>query len=171
MLDSRGGSAVAEMPGTDSPAPTRTAARTLARTTLAVHSFGVDAQLVENAICGNGNAGSFETECRLVVEGLDGSGFVVEVHSFIEAVQRAYADGMRKASCEELAGGVVHVAHRLIGSRLVEASATVYNQTGHVEVAWKRGDEVPAFPREATKQEVKATHKTRQEPRYEPRGC
>lgn len=171
MLDSRGGSAVAEAPGTDSPTPVRTAARTLARTTLVVERFIVDAQLVENAICGNGNGGSFETECRLVVEGLDDNGFVVEVHSFIEAVQRAYADGMRKASCEELAGGVINVAHRLIGPRLTEASATVYNQTGHVEVDWERGNEVPAFPRTATAQETKATRKARREPRYEPRGC
>jgi len=131
------------------------------RYTLVVNRFAVNAELAENAICGNGNENGFEVSCRVTARGLDGDGFVVEVQDLIASVRRAFDRGMLKASCEELAGGVIHIIHAKLGTRLAKASAAVINKTGRVEIVWEEGEEVPAFPRTATTQEERDTRRAR----------
>lgn len=132
------------------------------KTTLHIkfHTFPV--QLADNAACG-GVENEFKMSCDITSRGLNQDGFVVEVGSFIKAVEAAYyAHGrMLKASCEELAGGVVFLAHRILGDSLVKMHVMVNNLTGWVAVVWEQGEEVPLFPREATDAEVEATEKAR----------
>lgn len=92
-----------------------------------------------------------EFTCRFSVSArmLDRGGFVFEVASLIKAIRDAYRPekGQLKASCEELALGVVNVFGRLLGDRLVSAHVEVDNLTGYVAVDWEDGDDEANFPR------------------------
>jgi hypothetical protein len=115
----------------------------------------IPVKLAKNFVCG-GVDDVFTTRFSVSVRGLDLSGFVYEVKSLIDDIKANFDpdQGMLKASCEELAGGVVNSLWSSIGSRrLVAAHVEVDNRTGHVEIDWKEGDEVPSFPRFATASE------------------
>ncbi len=124
--------------------------------TLNINRRTVRVDLSENFVCG-GVEDYFEYEASLSTRGLTTEGFVTEVKTFIEMVEREYhpREGLRKASCEDLANGVVNIAHKIMGKRLVNASVEVYNLTGSVVVEFKSGDRVPAFPKIAEQSERK----------------
>ena len=128
----------------------------LAQTTLYLKRFSVEARLVNNAACG-GYDGHFEAEVSVTADKLDGNGFVVHNEEFTQSIRRQFASGNIKASCEELAQGIVNVAGLEIDDRLVKVVARVYNLTGYAEVFWRRGMELPAFPRFATEREIEET--------------
>ncbi len=137
--------------------------------TLFLKPFSVEASLADNHVCG-GYDGQFRMSCELTVDTLDGSGFVTDNLSVIKEVKRSFGKTMLKASCEELACGVVNVASKLVGTRLIKASVRVFNLTGHVQVQWNEGEEIPEFPRIATPEERRVTEGARSS--YEPaRGC
>lgn len=133
------------------------------RTTLCIERFDVAVNLAESFVCGGVN-GEFEVTIFLTTRGLTAEGYVAEVRSLMDAVKNAYAPGrgMLKASCEELAGGVVHVIHKALPKRVISIEAHVKNLTGHVLVEWEKGNEVPEFPRTATRAEREASTKPSQ---------
>ena len=57
------------------------------------------------------------------------------------------------------AEGIVAVAHKLLGKRLVSASARVYNETGSVSVDWRVGHRVPSFPKVAPAPKAQETQR------------
>ncbi len=127
--------------------------------TLYVQRTQIPVRLVDNFVCG-GVDGQFAMRCWISTRGLTSEGFVVEVKSFIDAVKEAYDPDKHtlKASCEELANGVLTVALKLVGrSRLSEVKVEVENLTGVVQLLWEHGDEVPVFPRKATESEFLET--------------
>ncbi len=140
-----------------------------AEITLHLKPFTVEASLADNHVCG-GYDGEFQASCDLVADSLDSSGFVTDNLGFIELVKQAFSATMLKASCEELALGIVNLACSTVGSRLARASVQVFNLTGSANVSWVKGDGVPPFPREATRQERRDTERAR-ERGEEPRGC
>lgn len=127
---------------------------------LSIRKFGVAAELANNHVCGTGERGAFYTEVTLSARKLDENGFVVDNSALIAAVRESFRTTMFVASCEQLAEAVVNVAHKLMGGRLVSAKATVFNETGSVEIEWEDGQVVPSFPRAATKDEVKRTRES-----------
>ena len=152
-------------------------------TTLRMSAFVVEVALADNFVCGGVN-GAFRVTVELAARELTPEGFVTEVQAFMLDVKRAFAaggedscdaphrpNGMLKASCEELAGGVVHVAHKNTGARLEHAIVEVQNLTGWVKVEWNRGEEVPSFPRTATKKEQDATRRARERADYNRNHC
>lgn len=142
------------------------------KTTLIIDDFQVPVKLVDDFVCG-GVEDEFRTALMVTTRGLTKEGFVIEVKGLIDAIKEAYlASGQRlKASCEELAGGVLYVVHRAVGERLVNLDVTVENRTGRVQLQWEEGEEIPNFPREATNAEIKRTEeaaatKRQQDDRY-----
>jgi len=137
-----------------------------ARTTLRVDQFEVPVALADNFACG-GVRGEFRVSCRISARDLTAEGFVVEVGEFMQRVRSAFDPScgiMLKASCEELARGVVRIATDLVGDRLEEVAVEVENLTGSVEAVWQKGDEVPAFPRRATGAERERTEEAQRHP-------
>jgi len=136
---------------------------------LVLKPFEVRALLADNHVCG-GYDGTFTASCSMVVDSLDGSGFVTDNLSFIEEVRSRFGHQMLKASCEELALGVAHIAYERVGTRLLEVTVQVFNLTGHAEVTWIQGNAKPEFPRVATRRERRDTFDARE--RREPaRSC
>lgn len=125
--------------------------------TLHIEHGKIPVKLVDNGRCG-GVDDAFIVDYDLGVRELDEDGYVIEVHAFNTLLaERFHANGKPlRASCEQLAMGVVSVAaERLPG--LESAWVKVYNLTGSIRVEWKAGDEVPEFPRVATANEARAT--------------
>ena len=137
------------------------------KTTLVIDQFAVPVQLVDDFACG-GVYNQFTVSISASTRGLTKEGFVIEVKGLIESVKEAFAarGRMLKASCEELAGGVLHIVHREVGKRLVAAEIEVDNVTGHVALSWQQGQAVPSFPREATREEVKKTEAAKAAPAH-----
>ncbi len=126
---------------------------------LVLEAFYVNAILANAAVCGGFDGDEqFEATVELEVEELDVNGFVVDNHGFIEYVDEQFSKTMLKASCEELAMGLVNLAHRKTDDRLVACRATVTNRTGYAEIKWEKGQSVPNFPRVATRAEREATN-------------
>jgi hypothetical protein len=129
-------------------------------TTLWIKPFDVSANLASNQVCGNGtNGASFEFSVDLSVNELDPDGSVIQIEQFQQAVRTAFDPNgtMYKGSCEEVAHGVLFIAHREIGKRLISGSATVTNRTGSVTATWQAGEVAPVFLRKATEAEQKET--------------
>lgn len=124
------------------------------KTTLVVSRFAVPVKLAAEFICG-GVSDQFYTEFSLTTRGLTAEGFVTEVKGLIDAIKEAYRPSSfkLKASCEELASGVLHVIARTVGRRLVAADVIVENFTGQVRLEWVSGEEIPSFPRAASTEE------------------
>lgn len=118
-------------------------------TTLNINERSVRVDLAEEFVCG-GVEDYFDYECQITTRGLTTEGFVTEVKAFIDAVDRAFSpsNGMFKASCEELAQGVAHVAYKNT-KNMVECYVEVKNLTGSVIFTWKKGNKVPTFPNRA----------------------
>lgn len=114
------------------------------------------ARLADNAVCGGYN-GEFVYDLRLVFSGERPGKLYIE-----SKVQSDFDLGMLKASCEELAGGLVNSVQFCSPLAVV---ARVYNLTGYAEVCWKAGMRVPDFPRLATPDEMLRTRDS------EPRRC
>ncbi len=116
--------------------------------TLFLKKFSVPADLADDNVCG-GYDGQFRVSLSVTSTDLDNAGFVTHNENLIRAIRDRFApvNGKLKASCEELAGGVINVTHDLMGGRLVAAKARVFNLTGHVDVTWAAGLPVPPFPR------------------------
>jgi hypothetical protein len=132
----------------------------MATSTLFLRRFDVDAHLVDDKICGNGTRDFFSVEVTVVTHDLDEQGFVIEVQDLLSEIRDAFANGgdYLKASCEELANGVLHVIYNEIGKkRLLEAKARVFNRTGHLDAVYYKGMSEPAFPADASEDEVSAT--------------
>jgi len=121
--------------------------------------------LVANAVCG-GYQGSFDYRMSLTTKR------ETSPREFIYAAAETFGHETRKASCEELALGLIHVANRLYGKSLVTATPQVFNLTGHVEAHWQSGWTVPPFPRIATRREKEETVERRRNPdRYAVSKC
>lgn len=134
--------------------PSQTA---LPQTTLAMEAY-VPVLLANNGACGGVNQ-LFRAQIELTTRGLTPDGYVVEVGAFtatLESRFRANGD-MLRATCEELAGGILRIAYDQVGPRLINAMARVYNATGHVTITWRAGEVVPPFPRLATVAEERET--------------
>lgn len=123
---------------------------------LVLKSFDVEATLVDNHVCG-GYDGEFQAMVELGAEELDENGFVTDNVGFIEFCNDRFSQDLLKASCEELAAGLVALAYEKVGPRLVTCFARVRNQTGHAEMTWEQGQMIPRFPRPATREEREST--------------
>ena len=115
--------------------------------TIFLARFKVKTTLAGDAVCG-GYDGEFDTDVGVTTDELDENGFVVHNELFIEAVRQRFSQGVYKATCEQLALGVVNVAGTELGPRLTKVVARCYNLTGWVEAVWHRGMEMPPFPEE-----------------------
>ncbi|MDO8599079.1 MAG: hypothetical protein Q7S02_03140 [bacterium] len=141
-------------------------------TTLKIDWFEVLVSLVDLFACG-GVEGEFEVRATVSSRGLTPEGFVIEVRDLMDQIIKAYSptDGCDvrtlQASCEQLCGGVVHVVSDALGDRLEEMTVEVRNLTGSVELTWRKGEVVPAFPRVATDEEMRRTEDARRQPEYE----
>lgn len=122
---------------------------------LFIKRFSVQVDLISKARCG-GYDGHFETEAYLVVDKLDSDGFVVQNEEFMSNVRSVFASYPIKASCEELAAGVAHIAAQMADERLVSVNVKVFNLTGFTTASWQRGNTIPPFPRAATEEEIAA---------------
>lgn len=142
-------------------------------TTLVVQAFDVPVALVDAGACG-GVDDLFFCASKISVRGLNQDGFVIEVGLLQQLVRDAYAsrrhEGTLRASCEQLAGGVIDIIHREFKERLESVTVRVNNPTGYVEVIWNKGEAVPPFPRLATTQEHEAMQARLREMRQRP-GC
>ena len=138
--------------------------------TLKLHKFVVDAPLADFHVCGSGTDQRFTAEMELVAQDLDGKGFVTDNAGFIDQVKVAYGRVMHVASCEQLAEGLVFLAHREMGPRLARATARVFNETGSVDVVWERGQVIPPWPAVATREQIEAVN-TRQSGGSKPYNC
>lgn len=135
--------------------------------TLNITRTYVRVSLAESFVCG-GVRDEFTYYAKISAERLDRRGFVVDVKAVMAAVQRAFAEGTFKASCEELCNGVAHTILTVAveeGVKVEDLTVTVMNQTGNVELTWKDGDLTPKFPRKATAREKAET------PAASPRAC
>jgi hypothetical protein len=130
--------------------------------TLDIERRFVSVDLAENFVCG-GVEDQFEYACQLTTRSLTSEGFVTEVKAFIDQVELEYSPsrGKRKASCEELAMGIINVAHGMMKSRLTQMYVVVTNLTGSVVAEWKKGEAVPPFPRLATRAESQTSKRSR----------
>ncbi|MEN9605016.1 MAG: hypothetical protein RJB39_701 [Candidatus Parcubacteria bacterium] len=140
--------------------------------TIFVEEFEVPCLLAAVARCG-GYDQKFGAEVSISTRSLDADGFVVHNERLVERIQWKFAldnetgkgrllDGsvVWKASCEELAAGVANVVASLVHpNRLAAMQVKVFNELGHVTLDWTAGDQIPPFPRRATKQEIKDTKK------------
>lgn len=109
------------------------------------------ATLISNKRCGSDWDG-FYYQLSIETSALDGDGFVVDNRAFDGLT---WADRFYVASCEMLAGGLIHAVQRLVGDRLLSVKASVKNNTGNVEIEWNVGEELPPGPREATDEETR----------------
>ena len=122
--------------------------------TLRMAPFRVPVILAAHAACG-GVEGSFTVSCEITTRSLTREGYVIEVGFFMDVVRSKFRTlSPLKASCEELAGGVVAIAHEILDRRLEEVTVEVKNKTGSVRLIWKRGELEPEFPRLATRFEL-----------------
>lgn len=132
--------------------------------------FEIAVNLVDIDRCSGYESGKVSAEMEIVTDTLDTRGFVTDNGGFLEIVNLEFADGPFKASCEEIAAGLINLTTRLVGDNLVVVNAKVYNSTGSVTVIWRRGSEIPPFPRKATRTEVKEQENAK--PREKTRtGC
>lgn len=117
----------------------------------------ITASLVNNKVCGGLDDGKFKCHIEIVTRDLDSDGFVTDNQEFLDYVQQTFDQGRYKASCEELCDGITRLAFNTVGGRLEQCHVTVFNLTGKVVSNWKRGDEIPIFPRLATRREKEET--------------
>lgn len=133
--------------------------------TLVIDRRPVPVRLADAFVCG-GVKNKFLYRAKITTRGLTSEGFVTEVKALIDDIEYAFDRGeirhvgctepapgqVLKASCEELAQGVLNViAYRV--PNLETCSVVVANLTGHVHLEWQRGEAVASFPRKATEAE------------------
>lgn len=111
------------------------------------------AKLIHGKHCGGGGFGQFRYDLQVVALSLDADGFVVD-NDIIQGITRAWDGGFWVASCEILAGGLIHYLHHNMYGRAFKITARVHNNTGNVVVVWHRGTELPPQPRRATPFEI-----------------
>lgn len=128
---------------------------------LNLNRFSIPVELVDIDRCSGYDDGKVAAEMEIVTDNLDARGFVTDNGGFLEIVNLEFADGPFKASCEEIAAGLINLTTRLVGDNLVVVNAKVYNSTGSVTVIWRRGSEIPPFPRKATRTEIKEREKAK----------
>jgi hypothetical protein len=139
--------------------------------TLVIDRRKCPVKLADAFVCG-GVKNAFIYKAKITTRGLTPEGFVTEVKALIDDIDYAFDRGeiryvggtepaagqVLKASCEELAQGVLNViAHRVL--LLESAEVVVENLTGEVQLEWQAGEYVPRFPRLATGAEKGETAK------------
>lgn len=137
--------------------------------TLVIDHRKCPVKLADAFVCG-GVKNSFIYKASITTRGLTPEGFVTEVKALIDDIEYAFDRGeirnvgrtepasgqVLKASCEELAQGVLSViAYRV--HDLEECYVSVENLTGEVHLEWRRGESVAQFPRLATPAEKNQT--------------
>ncbi len=125
---------------------------TTPRYTLHLAEHIIPVKLANHHRCGGVKDG-FRCSFTVTADRLDPDGYIVEVHDLLEAIKQRFARHPVKASCEELAAGVVNSVLLLV-PYAVHCSAIVHNLVGHVSVEWSYGSDTPAFPRIARKDEL-----------------
>jgi hypothetical protein len=100
----------------------------------------IPAQLHSESVCG-GYDGTFL--CDLVVSKHDDD---QRWRDFAHYVAKRFNRAQHKASCEQLAQGVCHMACNNTPD-IMFVRARVYNETGYAEVLWHEGLAIPPFPR------------------------
>lgn len=135
---------------------------TKSKHTLVIDRRACPVKLADAFVCG-GVKNKFHYSAKVTTRGLTSEGFVTEVKALIDDIEYAFDRGeiryvgctepasgqVLKASCEELAQGVLNViAYRVPG--LETCSVVVENLTGHVLLDWQKGERVEPFPRKAT---------------------
>jgi hypothetical protein len=124
---------------------------------ISLKRLSVNAQLVDDAICG-GYDGSFEGDLDVLY--VPGRDFLNE-REVRYVVQQSFSGSLMKASCEELTAGMVHAVVGAFKGQARSVASRVYNLTGFAETIWSFQQEVPSFPRPATKGEIKRTEERR----------
>lgn len=133
--------------------------------TLVINKRNCPVKLADAFVCG-GVKNKFVYSAKVTTRGITSEGFVTEVKALIDDIEYAFDRGeiryvgctepasgqVLKASCEELAQGVLNViAYRV--HNLEACSVVVENLTGHVLLEWSKGEAVAPFPRKATEEE------------------
>lgn len=113
--------------------------------TLVLNPFTVKAKLAEDHVCGGWDE-HFKTAISIESSNLDGEGFVVENMSVIYAVRAFFRAKKYIASCEQLCQCIANICLDLCGDRANRIHVKVYNLTGHLELTWVRGQDVPPLP-------------------------
>ncbi|MDO8483063.1 MAG: hypothetical protein Q7S86_04585 [bacterium] len=121
-----------------------------APSTLRIRSEMMPVNLVDLAVCGGYDGRRFNFDVDIGVKTSEQPAS----NEFRSAAERAFGNRALKASCEELASGLVSVAGRVYGDTLVAAKTRVYNLTGFAEHDWQEGWGAALFPREATGREI-----------------
>lgn len=113
--------------------------------TLVTNPFNVKAKLSPLNACGGWDK-EFRAAVEVQVDELDESGFVIEAKSLIEAIREYFRPATYRASCEQLAQCIVNLVHGMVGDKVKLIRARVFSLTGHIQIEWQEGDEVPENP-------------------------
>jgi hypothetical protein len=96
--------------------------------------------------CGVPGQTIFLYEGRASVQRLGSDGFVCDSFAVPELLAWIFSGGQWTASCEQLAGGGIHLLHKLCGDRAEALSFRVGpSEQAAVRVDWYYGDELPTF--------------------------
>lgn len=134
----------------------------------ALREMVLDAELVNNAVCG-GYDGSFRADLLFTLP--NGQNWSRHASKDLRGIiADRFGGNVLKASCEELAGGLVHIAARNVPG-ITSAIGRVYNLTGFAETEWIEGMPVSPFPRQANPKEIRETRNKRRSEEYRPRAC
>jgi hypothetical protein len=104
--------------------------------------FHVDAELADGNACGGWDE-NFTAELALECETLNKDGFVLENQTIIRSIRKFFAGKKYIASCEQLCQCIARLCYDMAPDRLNTIHVKVYNLTGHLEVTWTRGLDVP----------------------------
>ena len=110
--------------------------------------------LIDKNVCGGAENGTFKYDLEISVSALDNAGFVVD-NRVVGTILNLWTDRTYVASCETLAGGLVQFVQKTMPARVTRVVARVYNKTGHAEVIWESGQELPTGPRVPTQRELR----------------
>lgn len=119
-----------------------------AKKTLVVNDQIISTKLVGSSPC-NCDSGSFRTSYKITSRKLNHNGFILDVKKIMNEIQGRFEHRTLHASCEQLAEGVANSILYFGKSwyaDITELTVVVTNKTGHVELTWVQGEQIPEFP-------------------------